>query len=354
MELIKEIKCIEFFDKRRYKFTFIDRAVRWITSVTTKLEEYREEGLERYRESVGPEEANRNMEEAGEWGRLVHHACFLLATGGAVLYEPPSYQTIGIQNEEVAELVKQNNFIRQQLALKSIPHLTIDDQFRFLQCKKFKGWLDAVKPEVLYAESVVYSLTYDIAGRIDFLFRVKEGNYPIAGEKDVFLPGGIILPDVKTGAWSKRHFLQMGAYRKAVEESLGESVVATVGIHLKAKTKTGLNTLVHLADEADRDFELYQHVAAIYDDKHKNDTPQDFEFESVLMGTAAQSVLLGITIPNPTAEAQVEMEISVEPKEGRAAQFDSDLAKTTDIEAEPKEKQGTVDKSFLRTSRRKR
>ena len=128
-QLIKEIKTVEYFDKRRYKFTFLDNAVRYIASVTTKLEEYREQGIERYRETVGPEEANRAFEEGGEWGGIVHHACFLLATGGAVLYEPPAYQTVGIENEEVAALIKQNVLICQQLAVRKIPYLKINDQF---------------------------------------------------------------------------------------------------------------------------------------------------------------------------------------------------------------------------------
>jgi hypothetical protein len=301
--LIKEIKSVEYFDKRRYKFTFTNNTTRYITSVTTKLEEYREQGIEHYREKVGQEEADRALEEGGEWGSIVHHACFLLATGGAVLYEPPGFQTIGIPNEDIASLVKQNHLIRQQLDLNKIPHMTINDQYRYLQVRKFKHWIDTVKPEVLYAETVVYSLTHDIAGRMDFLFRVKGGSYPIAGAKDVTLPDGIIIPDIKSGAWSNKYWLQFAAYAKAVEESLGIEVVATVPIHLKAATNTGLNTMVHLAEQMKHDFELYQHVAAIYDDKHKNDTPTEFEFESVLLSSQARGTLfLGQVLENPVAE----------------------------------------------------
>lgn len=302
--IIKEIKTVEYFDSRKYKFTFLDNTTRYITSVTTKLEEYREQGIEYYRERVGAEEANRALEEGGEWGGIVHHACFLLATGGAVLFEPPAYKTVGIENAAVAEIVKQNALIRQQLTLQKIPFLTISDQFRYLQCVKFKRWMDVVEPEVLYAETVVYDIELDIAGRMDFLFRVKGGNYPIAGAKDIYLPKGIILPDVKSGYWSKKYFLQLGAYRKAVKKSLGIEVEATVGIHLKAQTNTGLNTLVHLADEADHDFELYQHVAAIYDEKHKNDTPTDFEFDSVLLGNQAHgAIMLGTILENQSSSA---------------------------------------------------
>ena len=304
--IIKEIKSIEAFDSRRYRFTFLDNVKRYIASVTTKLEEYREKGVERYRENVGAEEANRALNEGAEMGSLVHHACFLLATGGAVLYEPPAYQTVGIANEEVGELVKQNSLIRQQLLVQKIPFLTINDQYRYLQCAKFKKWLDVVKPEVLYAETVVYDIELDIAGRIDFLFKVKGGSYPIAGSKDVWLPQGIILPDVKSGSWSEKYWLQLGAYRKAVQNSLGLEVEATVGIHLKAMTNSGLNTLVHSAEEADNDFQLYQHVAAIYDAKHKNDNPTDFEFETVLLGTQASGVILGTTMPNKMSDEKLE------------------------------------------------
>jgi len=318
MELIKEIRTVEYFDKRRYKFTFTNNEVRYIPSVTTKLEEYREQGLEYYRERVGTEEADRAMEEGGEWGGIVHHGCFLLATGGAVLYEPPSYQTIGIANEDVADLVKQNTLIRQQLDAKGIPYLTINDQFRFLQARKFKFWMDTVKPKVLFAETVVYSLAHDIAGRIDFLFEIQEGNYPIAGVKEIFLPGGIVLPDVKTGAWSDRHFLQMAAYRVAVKESLNVDVVATVGIHLKAKTNSGMNTLVRVSPEVDKDFEGFQHVAALYDRKHKNDEPQDFEFESVLLSNEARGAIpLGIVMENQTGGKQLTAHLKASVKKER-------------------------------------
>jgi hypothetical protein len=297
--IVKEIKSVEYFDGRVYKFTFTDGAKRYIKSVTTKLEEYRDKGIEHYREQVGTDEANLALKEGAEGGSLVHHACFLLATGGAVLFEPYAYQTAGIPNEEVSELQKQNALIRQQLDLNKIPHLTINDQYRYLQARKFKYWLDQVQPEVLYAETVIYSLTHDIAGRMDFLFRVKGGSYKIAGAKDVVLPDGIILPDVKTGNWSDKHWLQLGAYRVAVKESTGLDIAATVGIHLKANTITGLNTLVHTASEADRDFELYQHIAAIYDHKHKNDSPVDFEFESILLSNQVSGIIgLGQILPN--------------------------------------------------------
>ena len=351
--LIKEIKTVAFFDKDRYKISFVGGAVRYIVRVTKKLEEYRDKGIEHYRESVGTEEADMALEEGGTWGTKVHHACFLLATRGAVLFEPPAYETVGIENEEVAALVKQNKLVRQQLDLQHRPHLTIHDQYRFLQCRKFKGWLEIVKPEVLYAETIVYSLTHDIAGRMDFLFRVKGGEYPIAGAKSVTLPDGIILLDVKTGAWSDKYWLQMGAYRMAVKESLGIDVVATVGIHLKAATNSGLNTLIHTAEEADKDLQDFQHVAAIYDRKHKNDTPTEFEFESVLLSDQArEGIFLGATLPNPAAETQVEKEASPASNE-RAAQFSEDLAGTTDIETEQPEAVGTVDKSFLRKSHRR-
>ncbi len=312
--IIKEIKRVEHFDKRRYKFTYMNDAVRFITSVTQKLTEYREQGIEGYRERVGADEANEALREGGEMGGLVHHGCFLLATGGAVLYEPPASQTIGIENEEITDLIKQNNLIRQQLYVKKIPHLTINDEFRFLQCSKFKFWMDTVKPEVLFAETVVYSLEKDIAGRIDFLFKVNEGSYPVAGAKEVFIPGGIVLPDVKSGAWSDKHWLQMAAYREAVKESLGLDVVATVGIHLKAQTKTGLNTLVHQGPEVDRDFADYQHVAAIYDRKHPDDTPTEFKFDSVLLSDQARgAIFLGAVMANQKAEVEVAKQEAEKP-----------------------------------------
>jgi hypothetical protein len=311
--IVKDIRSVEYFDKRRYKITFLDNSTRYIASVTTKLEEYRERGLEIYRETVGTDAANEAMREGGEAGSLVHHACFLLATGGAVLFEAPAYQTVGIENNEVAQIRKQNNLIREQLSRRGVPFLTIEDQFRYLQVLKFKkNWMDIVKPEVMMAEEVVYSLKHDVAGRIDFLFKVKEGDYMIAGKKAVHLPEGIILPDVKSGAWSERHFLQMAAYRVAVEESTGLEVVATVGIHLKAQTNTGLNTLVHLKDEAENDFKLFQHVAAIYDAKHAGEEPKEFQFESVLLSDQARgAIILGQILNNPVAEKQVAESIPV-------------------------------------------
>lgn len=306
--IIKDILQVDFFDNRYYKFTFLNDTVRWIPSVSTKLREWKDDGIDRWRGNVGNEEADRRFEQAGEEGTLVHHACFLLATGGAVLYQPPFYQTVGIKNEAVDNLVKQNELIRKQLKVLDIPFLTIEDQYRYLQVKLFDGWLKEVKPEVLYAETVVYSLAHDVAGRIDFLFRVKEGEYEIAGAKKVWLPEGIILPDVKSGSWSDKHLLQMGAYRVAVEESLGLQVAATVGIHLKAGTNTGLNTIVRPAKEADIDYESYRNVAAVWDRKNKNKNPKDFKFESVLLGQKAEGVILGATLENPVSAVEVQKE----------------------------------------------
>lgn len=93
--IIKDILQVDFFDNRYYKFTFLNDTVRWIPSVSTKLREWKDDGIDRWRGNVGNEEADRRFEQAGEEGTLVHHACFLLATGGAVLYQPPFYQTVG-------------------------------------------------------------------------------------------------------------------------------------------------------------------------------------------------------------------------------------------------------------------
>jgi len=322
--LIREIATVEYFDSRYYKFTFASGSVRWIASVTKKLEEYREKGLETFRENVGTEEANRVMEEGGEWGGIVHHGCFLIATGGAVLYEPPAYQSVGIPNKEIDELRKQNASYREQLDKINRPHLTISDQYRFVQVMKFKYWFDTVQPEVLFAETRVYSLEDGIAGRIDFLFRVKEGDYPLSGTmvvnpqdsslslvraKAVHLPGGIVLPDVKSGTWSNKYWLQMGAYARAVEVSLGEKVLATIGIRLKSNNMMGMSTDVHEADQLSVDLENFKHVAAIYDLKHSDAEPFDMRFNSVLYCLSANpQVSLGAVIPNPTDEATVEKE----------------------------------------------
>jgi hypothetical protein len=321
--LIREIATVEYFDSRYYKFTFASSATRWIASVTKKLEEYREKGIENFRETVGAEEANRALEEGGEWGGIVHHGCFLIATGGAVLYEPPAYQSVGIANKEVDELRKQNASYREQLDKINRPHLTISDQYRFVQVMKFKYWFDTVQPEVLFAETRVYSLDDDIAGRIDFLFRVSGGAYPLHGTlsvqpdsslkltraKDVVLPEGIVLPDVKSGTWSNKYWLQMGAYARAVEVSLGQQVLATVAIRLKSTNMMGMITDVHSAGEIVTDLTNFKHISAIYDLKHANDEPFDMRFNSILYSVFANpAVPLGAIMPNPTDETKVAEE----------------------------------------------
>lgn len=330
--LIQEIATVEWFENRFYKFTFANNSVRWIASVTKKLEEYREKGLETFRENVGTEEANRVMEEGGEWGGIVHHGCFLIATGGVVLYEPPSYQSVGIPNKEVDDLRKQNASYREQLDKAGRPHLTISDQYRFVQVMKFKYWFDIVQPEVLFAETRVFSLDDGIAGRIDFLFRVSGGAYPLHGTlvvnpkdgslslaraKDVVLPEGIILPDVKSGTWSNKYWLQMGAYARAVEVSLGQEVLATVGIRLKSTNMMGMITDLHSKDEIVTDLTNFKHVSAIYDLKHANDEPFDMRFHSILYSLYANpQVPLGAVMPNPVDEAKVAADGAGVPAEG--------------------------------------
>lgn len=329
--LIKEIATIEYFDNRFYKFTFENNSVRWIASVTKKLEEYREKGIESFRENVGTEEANRVLEEGGEWGGIVHHGCFLIATGGVVLYEPPAYQSVGIPNLEVDTLRKQNASYREQLDRAGRPHLTISDQYRFVQVMKFKYWFDTVQPEVLFAETRVFSLDDGIAGRIDFLFRVSGGAYPLHGTlvvnpkdgslslaraKDVVLPEGIILPDVKSGTWSNKYWLQMGAYARAVEVSLGQEVLATVAIRLKSTNMMGMITDLHSKDEIVTDLTNFKHVSAIYDLKHSGDEPFDMRFHSILYSLYANpQVPLGAVMPNPVDEAKVAAEGAEKPAE---------------------------------------
>jgi hypothetical protein len=174
-----------------------------------------------------------------------------------------------------------------------------------LQVRRFKNVFDVLKPKTLYAEATVYSLTHDIAGRVDFIWEVEGATVNIS-QRGVDIPKGNIIVDVKTGSWSKKALYQMAAYDKAIQESLGIPIVATVGIHLKAQTQSGVNVIVRRRAEIDHDFSIYQHIAAIYDEKHRNDAYSDYEFESVVVGErAAEAIMLGQTIRNATAEADM-------------------------------------------------
>lgn len=107
-----------------------------LPSVTTILDNvFRRKDLEHLRGSIGNDRADRQMEEAGRRGSLVHEYCRLINLG-----EPLPE----IEDEQVAKMVE-----------------------------GYRQWFETTVEDVIMAEEVVYDLNLRYAGRPDALVIIK-------------------------------------------------------------------------------------------------------------------------------------------------------------------------------------
>jgi len=127
----------------------------------------------------------------------------------------------------------------------------------------FRQWFDDNVEEVIATEKVVWSKKYQLAGRYDFLGRLKGHD-------------GICIVDWKTGRIKPEHFLQLAAYRVLTSETdkIDKSEITqrlVVGVKEgkvkvippnKKKPKTDVNI--------DTDWEVYLNVLNIWHWVNKN------------------------------------------------------------------------------------
>jgi len=272
-----QVKLIEWFDEHWYKVELDNDEVIYIPSVTTKLQSMPKPFLARWRGDVGNREADLRMNEAGQKGTRIHYAASVLAKQGTVVFNP--YNRPTYTQEEINDMQIETG--------KEV--FVLQDQDEMWQVAKFKAWLDEVKPEIVAWDKNVYDIEENEAGTIDFLFKIKEGFYNVAGKDPLALEGGYYVVDLKSSKQTQNeHFLQLATYIKMCakhevneKEMQGGLLIYTNALKTK-KGIEGLNTkLLHMR-ELDDYYSAYKNVAAIWERYNKNAHPRMLEFPSLI------------------------------------------------------------------------
>lgn len=260
----KAIKTIEYFDDRWYKI-INGESVEYLESVTTVLNAYPKPGLARWRGDVGNREADLRMKEGGDKGTNVHSHCRQLLAGFKIGYVPKN---------EPMPIVEEGTVV-------------IRSQEEYLAVYRFWQWMKAVNPEVVAVELTVYDLEEHAAGTMDYLFRIIEGEYMIAGAKALKLKGGLYVGDLKSGNWvDETAEMQTATYGIFWENLFRgtegfEEVVGTLVIHTNASTKKGIEglTTVHRnREEMIEDYDDFKSTHKIWKKKFGSSRPNIMEF----------------------------------------------------------------------------
>lgn len=274
-----KITMIDWFDDHFYKIE-IDGNIDFLPSVTTiNGGAYPKPFLARWRGDIGNEAADKKMMQAADRGSRVHHACYVFANGGIVIYNPPIRNSF-FTDEHIAQ-IRKDNFQK--------PVVVIENQDEMYQLYKFQKWWEAVKPNMLLSESIVYSLEHKFAGTLDYVMQIETGEYDIAGSKPLSLEKGNYIVDLKTSAQiTDDYYLQIAAYSAALREGLAIEIIGGLIIHTNATTKTGiegLTTKLRTKDELDSDFQDFLNVKKVWDRTLSSQKPKLFTFPNIISQT---------------------------------------------------------------------
>lgn len=269
----QEITTVEWFDDRWYKIAKKLGTFDFYPSVTTKLGIVAKDFLAKWRGDIGNREADLRLFEAQQRGTRIHSGWETICKGGAVVFNPPMRPNFTATDLE--ELSRKHTFIE-----------VVRYQDEMYQLTKLQRFLEVVKPKIIASELVIYSDQYREAGTIDNVFEIEAGEYLVSGRTPVVLQGGVYVGDLKTGSvFDDNAYMQMAAYANAYEELTSVRPVGTIGIHTGGKTKTGIPGLSVYARnraEVDQDFKDFRSVSAIWERKHKDDRPEQFELPTVI------------------------------------------------------------------------
>lgn len=230
-QIIKYLDRIEFVDERYYKFTNTKTNEElYYPSTTFILNSFpMDYGLLQWNRDVGnqaPEIAAR----AATSGSTVHHALSTLLNGYEIswddkIYSLPEWQGI----------------------------------FRFM------NFINAVNPQTIFNEKIIFSHEYQYAGTIDWLCKIDDK---------------IWLIDFKfSNAIHDSYMLQLIAYKKAVEENNNIKIDKIGILHLKAKNKKGWKLAEPLHDY-DKLFEIFLKTKALFNFTNPNCKPKNLVYPS--------------------------------------------------------------------------
>ena len=265
------IKMIQYFSDHWYR-RVIQRdkspeEIRWYASTTTKLGIVAKYGLDKWRGDIGNREADLRMMEAASRGSRIHKAWEVYQMGGSV----------GYWRWQLDEEKPEADFV-------------LRDQGEYLDFLKLHYFTEAVKPDFLATEYILYSDKYGEAGTCDNILGIKGGSYMIGGSKPVVLKEGTYIADLKSGkAVYDEAFLQVADYTAMYMEmglaaAWGEIQGALI-LHTKATTRGGIigfSATLRTIEQLREDFKDYRAVAQMWERKNKKSAPKDFEFPQVI------------------------------------------------------------------------
>jgi len=271
-----KIKMTSWFDDRFYRIENEAGEVKYFPSVTSVLSATPKPFLYRWRGDVGNELADKRMMEAGDRGTRIHHACYAISNKGCVIFNP--WQSPNYTKAEIDAL--QSEYFDR-------PFVILPNQEEMYQVTKFDAWLKTVKPEIITSEAIVYSLQHEIAGTLDYLFKIQEGDYLVAGKQPLHLEAGLYIADLKTSKQlDDDHYMQIAAYAKLAQET-GFEIKGAMLIHTTADTKfgiEGLTTKLSLPEQIETDWQDFLSVKQVFKRKFANNKPTIFEFPAILRG----------------------------------------------------------------------
>jgi len=267
-----QLERVEWYDDRFYR-TRVEGEYVYLPSVTTILSVVNKPFLSQWRGNIGNEEADSIVRKALERGSLIHDCAFTLINGGTLHWVNPDLR---LDNEN-----------RKRLAHMEYLHngkfkIVETNQENWLQIFRLSRWLKAVAPKVLLSESNIYEMEHGYAGTLDYLFRVRAGEYQVAGREPLQLEDGIYIMDIKTGKGfdESNYYMQIAAYRYAVEKLYGHKILGGLLVHLNAQTRSGIEgvqTYLRTAEELDKDFDDFLHTLSIWKRNNATTKPKIVE-----------------------------------------------------------------------------
>lgn len=228
-ELNSEVKIIEYFDDRYYKFPE-EKENPVKVSVTTVLGLLIPPFIPRWRGDIGNEMADYRSEEAKNKGSIIHEGARKIASGGGVIYN--SFER-PYSNDELKKMVEQ---------FKGNCIITGNQEVA-LHCLRIKKFLDIVHPRILFTEQIVRG---DLdAGTLDLAVHISEGIYDVNGKEKLYIPSdGVYIIDYKSGREiDDNAYLQISRYAILFEQNTGLQVMGAMIIHTNSSNKTGIEGL---------------------------------------------------------------------------------------------------------------
>lgn len=287
---------VEYFDDRFYKVTVPKDDKRlatapehWITrheeeadiycpSVTTVIGHSKpNDFLVRWRGDVGNREADRRMSEAAEKGSIIHDCCQKFCEGWTIVYQNPHTQFP--PNAIIDQLKKQYD---DKVYVTSRQDIQI-------QVARFERLLDILQPEILGIEHNLYYIG-DICygGTIDYIWKLKGGEYSITKKTPEVIEGGVYVVDLKSGnAAGDFNFIQTAPYMKAYTAETGTKLKGSIILHTNSSNKTGIEGVklyIKTGQELKPYYEQFTNYYKVFVSDYRELKPVIFDIPAIISG----------------------------------------------------------------------